>query len=394
LDVNSEDATKTEHASSSTPMTAERHAELLAQLTSFVSGSATTPVNDGEVGYITEDSEEEFSDEEGMEVEPIDLDGLRALMEAKRREEEGTTETVSGKMEEQESSDDDDEDSSDDSSDSDSTDSSDDDAALPARLAQVDMLSDDDEPAPSGPLKTEHEILEEPVGVPPFERLAKGARMVLAGEVVSFVRDPGVAVWEDWRSSEAEREEKEKGADIGNVEDATATDAPTEKDTDVQEDSKAEQVEAAGKEEGQIEETPAETATAEDQVSIDLLPVAATAAETVNEPIASEQVTAEPSETKPAPTEPPSTEAASTSAKRPRNRRGGKNRTNGPAKPSGPPMPKTSGTVVVQAQRPPAGTVKGGTDRVDEDGWLLDGSVICTGEGQAVAVVSRAFLDC
>lgn len=396
LDAKSEDATKTEHASSSTPMTAERHAELLAQLTSFVSGSATTPVNDGEVGYITEDSEEEFSDEEGMEVEPIDLDGLRALMEAKRREEEGTTETVSGKIQEQESSDDDDEDSSDDSSDSDSTDSSDDDSALPARLAQVDMLSDDDEPAPSGPLKTEHEILEEPVGVPPFERLAKGARMVLAGEVVSFVRDPGVAVWEDWRRSEAEREagaEKEGEIKADNMED-TATDARTEKTTDVQEDPKAEPVEAAGQEEGQIEETTTETATVEDQVSIDTVPAASTAAETVNEPIAPEQVTAEPSETKPAPTEPPSTEAASTSAKRPRNRRGGKNRTNGLVKPSGPPMPKTSGTVVVQAQRPPAGTVKGGTDRVDEDGWLLDGSVICTGEGQAVAVVSRAFFDC
>lgn len=390
MDSDSEDVTKNEAQSSSTPMTAERHAELLAQLTSFVSGSATSPVDDGEVGYITEDSEEEeSSDDEGMEVEPIDLEGLRALMEAKRREDAaGTTEPAPGKVEEQDSSDDEDS-SSDDSSDSDSTDSSDDDdAALPARLAQVDMLSDDDEPAPSGPLKTEHEILEEPVGVPPFERLAKGARMVLAGEVVSFVRDPGVAVWEDWRRREEERESKEEKGEINrSVEDATATDVPVEKDTDIQEDSTAEQVEAAGQEEGQIEETLVETSPVVDQVSVDPVPVAAT----VNEAVAPEQVTAEPSESKPATTEPPSSEAASTSAKRPRNRRGAKGRTNGPAKPTGPPMPKTSGTVVVQAQRPPAGTVKGGTDRVDEDGWLLDGSVICTGEGQAVAVVSRSF---
>lgn len=406
------EGTTTNDAHATTPMTAERHAELLAQLTSFVSGSTSNNGMD-EVGYITEDSEEDLSDDEGMEVEPIDLEGLRKLMEEKRREEVAAvdqTEEQGSDVEEggssSDSSDDDDDSSSDDE-DSDSTDSSDDEA-LPERLAQVDFLSDDgDEPAPSGPLKTEHEILEEPVGVPPFERLAKGSRVILAGEVVSFVRDAGLGVWQEWTRREAEKEvhvQKDEGGSkvdemedasttdvaldkapetkIGSIEDAATTDVPIEEETDVPQISEPKHGEGADQEKGQIDDTPVDTTSVANQGPL-------LGADATNEKAAAPEAPAgETSVSKPTEQPPQSAEApTSTSAKRPRNRRGGKK--NGAAKPSGPPMPKSSGTVVVQAQRPPAGTVKGGTDRVDEDGWLLDGSVICTEEGQAVAVVSR-----
>jgi hypothetical protein len=421
-------------------MTAARHAELLAQLTSFVDSPATVDASGYEVGYITEDSEEDLDDDEEMEmgeVEGIDLEGLRALMEAKRVEEmrlesqAGADAGPSAKIEpieesQGESDSDSDDSSSADSSDSDSSESS----ALPARLAQVEMQSDaedDDEsgPAPSGPLKTEHEILEEPVGCPPFERLAQGARVILAGVVVSVVKDPRVGAWEEWKRAEEARTVKEemdvkvedvkpedvkqedvkvedvkagdvKGDDV-KQEEATSENVKPEdvkmetvtQDDTQQEDGQIEDIkqENIKQEDGQIEDGEVEV-----EVSVEVHPAAES---DVKLESTSTDAPAQPSSDADASSElkPETTTDAAASApgnaaaKRARNRTRGKGR-NGNGKPQGPPAPTTSGTIVVQAQRPPAGTIKGGTDRLDEDGWLLDGSVIVTEEGQAVAVVS------
>lgn len=366
-------------------MTAARHAELLAQLTSFVQGPAAA-AGDEEIGYITEDSEE---DEEMGDVEAIDLEGLRRLMDAKRAEEvNGAGETELGKAGEDSSDDDSSDDDSDSSTDSDEDSSSSEDSttALPARLAQVDMLSDGEDAAPTGPLKTEHEILEEPVGVPPFERLAVGARVILAGEVVSFIRDPGVAVWEDWRREEEAKdvegkEDKSVGEDVGKTEETAQEEGQVEEMDSVEQAPVAEQVPVSEQEPVADQAPAADKAPLADPV-VNAEPVVNEEPASTPQPLTSQPVppaTDAPSKPETEPSAPP---------KRARNRRGANTRRNGPGKPSGPPVPKTSGTIVLQAQRPPAGTVKGGTDRLDEDGWLLDGSVICTGEGQAVAVVS------
>lgn len=409
--------------SSSKPMTAARHAELLAQLTSFVDSPAAGNGDEYEVGYITEDSVEEDDEDMPGEMEGIDLAGLRALMEQKRVEEmrgeadaakgpSATTEPVNESQDDSDTDSDTDDSSSDSDSDSDSSESS----ALPARLAQVDMLSDadldDDEsgPAPSGPLKTEHEILEEPVGVPPFERLAQGARVILAGVVISVVRDPKAAAWEEWKKVEDEREEVDevKGA----VEDEVKTEAKDgvkeesdiksevkESDVKVEEipvkveessndagEAKSEDaIEQVKQEEGQLEDGQVNIEVSVQQASegdVKPKPESMDTAEeptTGSEPVESSDIKQEPNTDLPP--------AGNAAAKRARNRNRGNRRT-GMGKPQGPPAPKTSGTIVVQAERPPAGTVKGGTDRLDEDGWLLDGSVIVTEDGQAVAVVS------
>lgn len=402
-----------EGASSSKPMTAARHAELLAQLTSFVDSPAVDNGDTYEVGYITEDSDDGSDNDEEMggEMEGIDLEGLRALMEQKRVEEMRVeaggepTATIEPIDESAAESDSESDDSSDDSSsDSDSSESS----ALPARLAQVDMLSDadvdDDEsgPAPSGPLKTEHEILEEPVGVPPFEKLAQGARVILAGVVVSVVKDPRVAAWEEWKKAEEVKEEMGAGKEEA---EGKAEQTPVEEENVVKVEEvlvKAEEtlvvtaevkpedgMDSVKQEDGEIEDDQAEVqVTVEVQIATegDDKPSAAATDAVPQPPTTTDAV--EISETKPEikPETHAEPAAGTAAAKRARNRNRG-NRRNVTGKPQGPPAPKTSGTIVVQAQRPPAGTVKGGTDRLDEDGWLLDGSVIVTEEGHALAVV-------
>ncbi|KAJ9127708.1 hypothetical protein QFC24_001118 [Naganishia onofrii] len=434
-------------SSSSAPMTASRHAELLAQLTSFVKGPAAAgedlDIDIDAVGYITEDSEDEDDvededadelrqDEDGfmmmgeegavdivMDGQAVDMDALRELMNAKKVEEEkratmmATTTTRTSQSPKQKQTDAASSSSSDsDSSDSDSSDSDSEEesSTLPARLAQVDMsdYEEENETAPSGPLKTEHEILEEPVQLPPFYRLGEGARVILAGEVVSFMRDSGLGVWEEWQRAQKVKEEAEAEAEAEKV---------------IGDEEKKVQ-EVIGDESGQISES-VEPVVEAGQVDVDVevevatsetLRVDATAATLVkDDPVDGTTTTVvqpEPSAEQtpiiamdaqaPATTasQTPQTTTSQTAAtKRPRNR-AGKRRPNDASKgkqtsttnkPAGPPAPKSSGTVVVQALRPPVGTVKGGTDRLDEDGWLLDGSVICTGEGEAVAVVSRRF---
>lgn len=407
--------------SSSKPMTAARHAELLAQLTSFVDSPAAGNGDDYEIGYITEDSEEEDDEDMPGEMEGIDLAGLRALMEQKRVEEMrgeadaakgplATTEPVS------ESQDDTDSDTDDSSSHSDSDSDSSESSALPARLAQVDMLSDadldDDEsvPAPSGPLKTEHEILEEPVGTPPFERLAQGARVILAGVVISVVRDPKAAAWEEWKKAEYEREavDEVKGAVEDEVKIEPKDEAKEKSDmkievreSDVKVDEISAKTEQSSNDVGEVkpEDAIEQVKQAEGQIEdgqVNIEVSVQRASEGDVKPRTEPMDTAEQPTTASEPAESSDfkqeqdtdlSPAGNAAAKRARNRNRGNRRTvNG--KPQGPPAPKTSGTIVVQAERPPAGTVKGGTDRLDEDGWLLDGSVIVTEDGQAVAVVS------
>ncbi|KAJ9119763.1 hypothetical protein QFC22_003473 [Naganishia vaughanmartiniae] len=398
-------------ASSSAPMTASRHAELLAQLTSFVKGPAEDVEVDG-VGYITEDSdegelEEDMMDEGEVDIvmdgQAVDLNALRELMNAKKREEEMpttttmTTTTSQGKPKQEQADTSSSSDSS--SSDSDSSDSDEESSALPARLAQVEMLSDyeEEEETPSGPLKTEHEILEEPVQVPPFQRLGQGARVILAGEVVSFIKDPGLGVWEQWQRAQKLKEEEE-----ASVKQEEGEKVGVEEETKVEEAVDA--VVKSEEESGQISET-VEPVAQPGQVEVEVkVEVSETLLTDVNaatpakeESVNSTTITAAqpepPAEQKPLIASDAQAPTTTTTNKRARNRAGkrrpndaGKGKQSG--KPNGPPAPKSSGTVVVQALRPPAGTVKGGTDRLDEDGWLLDGSVICTGEGEAVAVVS------
>lgn len=381
----------TTSGSSNKPMDAATHARLLSQLTSWIGPPVGGSEEDGDdaavEGYITAESEEEDGEGSAMiigdgdaEDDDVDMDAMKAVFAAKMAE-----------------ADDDEEDDSDDDEDVGAAQQAED-------IEDVDVDDEDDDAGPSGPPVTKHELPLPPVQPPKIVKLPENERLVLAGEVLSFVMEPGVEGW--WRDHNAKKVDKE----------AHENEAPQGSSTDG--DKAGSEVIAAVLESGDALQTPAiaedsarAPAIADDSVAgkkptienelvmddiqasapveggkkaadsltdiqADQTPSQSTpAAETTSAPVASTTETAA------------KTEAEHGNKQHNKKRRGRKGKAGGSGVgPAGGSHGRwtSSGTIVVRAildESSQQGSYM-------EDGWLEEGSLICDAERNVIASVS------
>lgn len=360
------------------PMTAQKHASLLAQLSSFM-GTEDAELNaDGE-GYITADSDEE--------------DG-----ELGEDEEESEVESDDGRPD-------------------------------PANV--LAMEDDDDEPVPSGPLLTANEVVEEPVRAPPVQRLKEGAIVVFAGKVVHYVPEP-TAVKAAQRAAEAEAAAPMKPATASAEQPSAgmtiATAGEDAEEGELMEDEPGQKTDLdagmgeAAKAEGEaeikedmVDKVTEETRAApppedgnKDSNAAVTIPVAGAAAAgaliadedivdlvaapaispaegggdqsaPVADPIMQAEVTAPSPVAADDSAGPSQAIVAAPTPSKPDTKGKGKAKE---------PKILSSGKVVVRAMRPPEGVFIGERRVGDDEGWLEEGSLVCFKDGRVIATAS------
>lgn len=355
---------------SSKPMDAATHAKLLSQLTSWIGPPAGAEDEDDEAveGYITADS----SDGEGVEgsaiivggEDDVDMDAMKAAFAAKMAE----------------SSSDEDE------SDEDAG------AAAPEDRTLEGMDNDDDED--DGPAEvpvTAHELPLPPVQPPKIAKLPEGEKLVLAGEVMSYVLEPGVEQW--WREHLARGMHADKDETSN---DAHPAESVAHSEAEVTVPVGAEASESAPSTSGEL--TAAEVAvegSAPSTASSAPAPTVSTSNPAPSAPSQAEQTPEENADatatvaTAPASAQtaqPTSNDRAQGANKNKQKRRGKKGKSTGG--PGGSTRQwASSGTIVVRAV---LGESLQQSGSYSEDGWLEEGSLICDAERNVIASVSQA----
>lgn len=238
-----------------------------------------------------------------------------------------------------------------------------------------DVDGDEDGPPSTAPLRTEHEILSEPIKIPTVETLPEGTRLILAGVVMSCVLE--VELWEREEKEKSEREAKEK-AERGELEKVKVE--TEEEKADVRKDIKDERATEEGDsrppEVAKSTEAPAsipevaETGPAAVEERIDVVmeisPVNLTDAVPTISPL------------------PPIPSSSSTNIPKSKPRPSHPNKKRETTKSS-------PGTVIIRAQRAEFGTGLGKLRQGELDGWLEEDSLICDSTGRVIAYVSETF---
>lgn len=355
---------------SSKPMDAATHAKLLSQLTSWIGPPAGAEDEDDEAveGYITADSSEgEGADGSAMIIggeNDVDMDAMKAAFAAKMAE----------------SSSDEDE--------------SDEDAAAAAPGDHTLEGMDDDDDEDDGPAEvpvTAHELPLPPVQPPKIAKLPEGEKLVLAGEVMSYVLEPGVEQW--WREHLAQGMHADKDETSN---DAHPAESVAHSEAEVTVPVGAEASESAPSTSGEVtaaevamEGSAPSTASSAPEPTVstsDPAPSAPSQAEQTPEENADATATAMASAPTSAQTaEPSSNDRAQGAHKNNKKRRGKKGKSVGG--PGGSTRHwASSGTIVVRAVL--GESLQSGS--YSEDGWLEEGSLICDAERNVVASVSQA----